>query len=166
MGLYALGVTPLMAAVTSPSESMHHSSSNPFYNVAFTDNFTGWGKLESLKQWFRENFRLGPFIGYHVNPNKTLLIDKDHELQKAFWIFAGTGIKITLDGRRHLGVVIGTNENKNKSIEEKIDEWCKEIKILSTIAATEFHAAFTGFVFVLKHRYTYFMRTISNISQN
>ena len=31
IALYALSVPPLMTAVTSPSESMHHSSSNAFY---------------------------------------------------------------------------------------------------------------------------------------
>ena len=37
---------------------------------------------------------------------------------------------------------------------------------MSTIAATEPRAAFAGFLFGLKHRCTYFMRTIPNISQN
>ena len=60
---------PLMTAVTSPSESMHHSSS----------------------------------------PTKTWLIVKNPELEKAFRIFAGTRIKTTSDGRRHLEGVIGTN---------------------------------------------------------
>ena len=63
MGLYALGITPLMTAATPPSESIHHSSSNPFYNVAFPGDFTGCEKLESLKQWFGEICRLGTFIG-------------------------------------------------------------------------------------------------------
>ena len=52
---------------------MHHSSSNPFYNVAFADDFTVYGKLESLKQWFGEICRLGPFIGYYVSPAKKFL---------------------------------------------------------------------------------------------
>ena len=139
IGLYALSKTPLMTAVTSPSKSMYRSSSNRFYNVAFADGFAGCGKLESLKQWFGEMCRLGPFIGYYVNPTKTWLIVKDHELLKAFWKFAGTGIKITSGGRRHLIGVISTNENKNKFIDEKTDELCKEIEVLSTIAATEPH---------------------------
>ena len=53
--LYALGITAL--------ESMHHSSSNPFYNAAFVDNFTGC-----------EICRFGPFVGYYVNPTKKWLI--------------------------------------------------------------------------------------------
>ena len=37
---------------------------------------------------------------------------------------------------------------------------------MSTIAATEYHAAFAGFIVGLKHRYTYFMTTVPNILQN
>ena len=73
-------------------------------------------------------------------------------------------IKIRSGGRIHLGIVIGKNDNKNKYIDKKIEEWCK-IEILSIITATESHAAFSGFIFCLKQHYTYFMRTISNISQ-
>ena len=37
---------------------------------------------------------------------------------------------------------------------------------MSTIAVTEPHAALAGFIFSLKHRYAYFMRSFANISQN
>ena len=50
MGLHSLSTTALMTAITSRLESMYHSSSNPFYIVALADDFTGHGKLESLKQ--------------------------------------------------------------------------------------------------------------------
>ena len=36
---------------------MHHSSSNLSYNVTFANNFTGCGKLGSLKHWFGEIWR-------------------------------------------------------------------------------------------------------------
>ena len=71
IGIYALGITPIMTVVTSFSESAHHSSSNPFYNVDFADDFPGRGKLKSLKQWFDEICRRGPFIVYYVSPTKT-----------------------------------------------------------------------------------------------
>ena len=48
MGLYTWSITPSITAVASLSESMHHSYSNPFYNVAFSDDFNGCGKLESF----------------------------------------------------------------------------------------------------------------------
>ena len=71
-----------------------------------------------------------------------------------FRIFAGIGIKITSDSRRHWWGVTGKNENINKNIDEKIDKWCKEIEVLSTIAATEPHVAFGGFIFGKKYCYT------------
>ena len=68
--------------------------------------------------------------------------------------------------KKHFGRVIDTNENKNKYIDKKIAEWCKDIEILSIIAATDPQAAFAGLIFGLRHRYTYFIRTIPNIWQN
>ena len=115
-----------MTAFTSPSESVHHSSSNPFNNVAFVDDFTVCGKLESLKQWFGEICRLAPFIGHYVNPTKIWLIVKDHELDKAFRIFAGTGIKITLDCRRHLEGVFATNDNKISTLTRRLTNSAKK----------------------------------------
>ena len=55
-------------------------------------------------------------------------------------------------------------KTKINSLTKKSDKWCKGIEIVSTIAVTESQAAFPGFIFDLKHRYTYFMRTIPNIS--
>ena len=72
-----------------------------------------------------------PFVGHYVNPTKI------QRISSRTW----TAIKMTSDGRRHLGRVIGTNEKKNTYIDKKIDEECKEIDILSTTAATEPHAA-------------------------
>ena len=85
-------------------------------------------------------------------------------VEKAFRIFAGIGIKIKSDGRIRLGGVIGTSDNKNKYTDKKNDECCKEIYFFSTIAATEPHSTCAGFIFGLKHRHTYFMRAIPNIS--
>ena len=39
-----------------------------------------------------------------------------------------------------------------KYIDGKTDKWRKEIEFLSTIAATESHAAFAGLIFGLKNR--------------
>ena len=47
------------------------SVTNQFHQVAFADDFTGCGKLDSLREWFDEIVRLGPYIGYHVNPKKS-----------------------------------------------------------------------------------------------
>ena len=72
-----------------------------FYNNTFGEDFTA--KFEFLKPWFGKICRLGAFIGYYVNPTKTWLLVKDRELEKAFRIYAGKGMKITSNGRGHVG---------------------------------------------------------------
>ena len=43
--------------------------------------------------------------------------------------------------------------------------WVSEIKVLSQIAATELQAAYCAFVSGYKHKMTYYMRTIPEISE-
>ena len=43
---------------------------------------------------------------------------------------------------------------------EKVAEWVKELDVLTNFACAEPHAAFSGLTHGLRHRYTYFMRTI------
>ena len=45
-----------------------------------------------------------------------------------------------------------------------MSEWIKQLEIVPKFACTEPHAAFSGFIHRLRHRYTYFMRTIPGIS--
>ena len=47
-----------------------------------------------------------------------------------------------------------------------IDEWIDDIKMLSKIAIVEPHIAYCTYVFGFQHKYTYFMRTLPNISAN
>ena len=78
--------------------------------------------------------------------------------------FKGTSINITEEGRRHLGAVIGSDEYKQEYVREKVDEWIECIQKLSKIARTQPHAAYICYVKGFLHKYTYFMRTIPNIS--
>ena len=58
--------------------------------------------------------------------------------------FAGTGIKIMTEGKRHLGAAIGSDNFRIAYSTEKIKDWCKEIEALSEIAKTEPQAAFAA----------------------
>ena len=74
MGLYAFGMMPLMKTDITSIESEPHFHNNPFQKVVFTDNFTGFGILDSLKLWFCEIWKLGHFIENYFNPLKLRLI--------------------------------------------------------------------------------------------
>ena len=79
-------------------------------------------------------------------------------------MFADTPIKITTEGKRHLGAAIGTAEYKNSYIEEKVQDWCRRLKKLAKIAKTQPHAAYSSYIMGEQHKYTYFLRTLDNIS--
>ena len=55
------------------------------------------------------------------------------------------------EGKRHLGVALGTEELKITYVNEKVEEWCKEMKNLSKLAKTQPHAAFSAYTHGEQH---------------
>ena len=117
--------------------------------VAFTDDQTGFGKLDQLKIWLDQVMEFGPYIGYNVN-------------QEAKQLFAHSQIRITTDGNRHFGSVIGDSEYTTKYVANKIDLWITQLEQLIIIAKTQPHDAYCAFVHCLKHKYIFIMRTVPN----
>ncbi|CAH3156245.1 unnamed protein product, partial [Porites evermanni] len=74
----------------------------------------------------------------------------------------GQEVNITTEGRRHLGVVIASQEYKDQYCEEKVRAWKEEIERLSEIAKSQPHAAYITFTKGYKSKFTYFMRTIES----
>ncbi|XP_066916388.1 uncharacterized protein [Clytia hemisphaerica] len=158
MAIYALGVTPMLNILLFRINNQHNRM------VAFADDITAAGTLEALKQWWDHLLEIGPSYGYFPQPTKSWLIVKSDQLDQARQTFAGTQIKITSEGERHLGAVIGTDENKSQYINKKIDDWTQEINLLAEIAATYPQAAYSAYVSSYQHKLTYFLRTIPSIS--
>ena len=86
---------------------------------------------------------------------------KGEKLHDATVLFTGTSIKITTDGKRHLGAAIGSEDFKISYIEDKVDEWCKRVMKLADIAKSQPQAAYAGYIFGEQHK---FMRTLPNIA--
>ena len=86
--------------------------------------------------------------------------------RKLLDIFKDSDIKFTLEGKRHLGAAIGSEEYKNNYMKEKIEEWRKEITELSKIAQSQPQAAFAGFIFGEQHKFTYFLRTLKGMEEH
>ena len=157
VGMYALGLTPLLSSINS-------NNTVNLIDVAFADDLTSVGKLHELIEWWKNVLHYGPYLGYYVNESKSWLIIKEEYIQIAKETFPDYNIKITTNGHRHLGAVVGANENKEVFVIAKLSKWIKQLKILTKFACTEPHAAFSGFIHRLRHRYKYFMRTVPGIS--
>ena len=159
MQFYGISITPIMNTLKKelPSTSQ----------VWLADDATGAGRIDALLEWWKLVIQEGEKYGYYVKPSKSWLILKDPLLKShTETLFQHFPIKITTDGKRHLGASLGTETYKTTYINEKVAEWCKRITNLSEIAKSQPHAAYSAYIHGEQHRYTYFARTISGISEN
>ena len=160
MAVYAIAIIPLILMLL---EAVIGGPYNSVREVAYADDLTAGGKLRDLKYWWDTLLDLGPKFGYYPQASKSWLIVKENAVNEANTIFSTSNIPITSSGKRHLGAVIGSLSYKDEYMNEKVQNWSNEIKVLSEIAKIEPQSAFACFVSGYKHKLTYFMRTIPDI---
>ena len=78
-------------------------------------------------------------------------------------MFAGTGINITTEGRKHLGAALGSRSYLEQHVGGKVEEWAGEVTRLAEFARSQPQASYAEFTFGFRHRWTYFMRTLPDI---
>ena len=156
MTMYALGLTALLNEIKYETTEIKH--------VAYADDLTGAGKIDKLKAWWDLIEIHGPEVGYQPNARKSFLIVKPEYYERAVHLFSDSDVVIAPEGQRHLGAAIGTADFRKEFVQEKVNEWVKEIETLSNFAKTEPHAAYTAFTHGIKHRWNYLMRTIPDVS--
>jgi len=144
MVVYATAIIPLLLMVMAILKSKRPEKAAKA--SVFADDFSAAGTVKSL-----------------LEPNKCWLIVKPDYYDSATSIFKDTGVKITKEGKRHLGATIGTNEYRDEYIQEKIDQWRSELIMLVEIAKIEPQAAYSCYVAGYKNKFTHYMRTIPGI---
>ena len=91
----------------------------------WADDAAAGGKIIHIKKWWDKLCEIGPLYGYYPKPSKTMIIVKRAEdLEEVKKVFSSAGIKISLNGERHLGAVLGSETFKHEYVKEKIDK-CK-----------------------------------------
>ena len=156
MNLYAISLQPLITLL-----SVRNSAKQCWY----ADDATGAGALEDIRKWWDELLTAGPALGYYPNAKKCWLVVKPEKLDDAKDVFAGTGISITTEGRKHLGAAIGQRSYLEDYVGGKVKEWVNEVTALAEFATTQPQASYAAFTFGLRHRWTYFMRTLPDIEE-
>ena len=152
MPMYALATIPLIKKL----DKIVHQ-------VWYADDATGVGKVADLRKWWDEICSKGPAYGYFTNASKTWLITKETHHTNAVAAFTGTNVKVTSEGRPHLGAAIGTNEFKKRHIMGKVQVWSDEINSLASIAHTQPHAVYAAFTHGFTSKWSYLSRTIPDI---
>ena len=150
MSLFALATLPIL---------QHLERLTIAWQVWLADDATAVGTLARLQHWWRLIVEEGKKYGYHVNATKSCLVLKNSEdLSVAQELFGPSGIRISSEGQRHLGSVIGSADFTASYIEGLVNEWESMINNLSVFARTQPHAAYCAFTHGVRHKVTYFMR--------
>ena len=100
---------------------------------------------------------------YYPKASKIFLVVKEEYAEKAVKAFVNTNISITAHGKRHLGVAVGSVDIRDEFVSGKVQEWCKEIVLLSEVALSQPHAAFAAYVNGQASKWSYISRTIPGI---
>ena len=66
--------------------------------------------MTSIRDYWGKLTVLGAKYGYFPKASKSCLIVKEDKLGETRNIFNDLNVNITIDGKRHLGAVIGSNE--------------------------------------------------------
>ena len=131
----------------------------------FTDDATGSGSLQDVMIWWDELSESGPPLGYFPNAKKCWLIIKPEREQAAREVFRDTAINVTIEGHKHLGEALGSRSFLQEFVGEKVDEWVNEVTKLADFAISQPQASYAAFTFGLRHRWTYFLRTLPDIAE-
>ena len=106
----------------------------------------------------------GPKYGYYPKPSKWFLFVKQHYKGYAERIFAGSNIKITTEGARHLGAILSDSSFKEEYLRNKIQSRNNQLETLSKIAEIQPQAAYPAYMFGFKNKFTFFLRTVPDIA--
>lgn len=152
MPMYALALLPLTQRVNQVVRQ-----------TWYADDATATGRALDLRDWWDSLVAHGPALGYNVNPAKTCLITKQCHHSAVLAAFSGTGVQISPVGKLHLGAALGSPEFITSYVNRKVDQWTKELLVLSKIAISQPHAAYSAFTHGLASKWLYLARTIPNL---
>ena len=130
--------------------------------VFYADDGAGAGTLDDLMEWWKELQVKGPILGYFPNAKKTWLIVKPEHASRASHLFPD--INVTSEGHPYLGSFIGNRASTVKFVEDKINEWKKDVDALVQIATSEPQLAYNAYVYGTSRRWQFVCRTTPHIS--
>ena len=154
MGLYALSIQPLITSIQAASSVKQ---------CWFADDASGAGSIMEIRTWWDALSTLGPDFGYFPNDRKCWIIAKPAKEESVREAFKDTSINVTVQGQKHLGAAIGSREYLEEYVREKVTNWINDIAKLAEFALSQPQASYAAYTFGLKHRWTYFLRTLPDI---
>lgn len=131
----------------------------------FADDATAAGSLGELKKWWGVLNESGPSLEYSPNAKKCWVIVKPEKEESARDLFRQTSINISTQGQKHLEALVGSRSYQEEYVSGKADDWVGQVVKLAEFAATQPQACYAAYTFGLKHKWTYYLRTLSDIDE-
>ena len=150
MSMFAVASIPLI------NELDESSNVKQFW---YADDATAVGDLKELKTWWNKIKSLGKPYGYFPNAAKTVLLVSEEKYDRACSYFAGSDVIVRSDGINLLGVPIGSEAFVESQLKKKLESWISDLKLLSTVAASQPQAANAAFVHGVYSRWNYLFRS-------
>ena len=156
MSIYGMSLIPFMLALQNTSNAKQ---------CWLADDASGAGFIKDVFKWWQSLEKMGPMFGYHPNAIKCWLIVKPNKYEEAMEAFKNMGINLTTEGCHHLGTALGLRDFLKDYVNDRVEQWVEEVIKLSEFANSQPQACFAVYTFGLKHRWTYFMRTLPDIQE-
>ena len=109
--------------------------------------------------------RIGTELGIFFQCEKCWLIVKPEKEEAVRDLFGQTSINISTQGQKHLGAVLGSRSYLKEYVSEKLDDCVGQVVKLAEFATTLPQACYAAYTFGLKHKWTYYLRTLSDIEE-
>ena len=154
MGLYALRIQPFITIFQRACK---------IKQFCFADDASGADPVTEIKVCWDTLNAIGPDFDYYPNDKKRWIIAKPNKETIMKGVFKEIAVNVTVQGQKHLGAAIGSREFVEDYVTDKVSNWISEIRILAEITVTHPQACYAAYTFRLKHRWTYFLRTLPDI---
>ena len=127
MSMYACSTKPLINRLKNPDLNPGGETAK---QVWFADDSCAAGKFTAVLAWWKELQKIGPGYRYFPKLKKSVLVVKTgKKFEEARNLF--DSLRITLEGSRYLGRVIGSESFKEVYVKKKVDEGINDIKQIS-----------------------------------
>ena len=108
--------------------------------------------------------KISPYFGYYPNGKECWIISRPDREIIVKETFKETAINVTVQGQRHVGAAIRSQEYIEEYVNDKVTNCISTITKLAEFNVTQPQASYAAaYTFGLKHRWTYFPRTLPEI---
>eukprot|EP00978_Attheya_sp_CCMP212_P007142 scaffold16612_cov35-Attheya_sp.AAC.3 len=128
----------------------------------YTDDAGAGGTFDRIKVYFENLEEYGPKYGYFPDASKSILIVREHNVERAKEYFEEINFTIK-SGYRYLGGFVGARAEMKEWIGEKADEWTAGIKAIAKVAPQFPQTAYAGILKSLQHEWQFVQRVIDEI---